>query len=178
MLSLASLCLLPLPISASSMPKADQHSHSLSIGTAPSLALDFNVSPDLSIGLSGAMPLYGKAYGFIRYDLHSTYLLLKQDTLFVRGLVGVFGDVNLPFGNQSQASPFGLETGISLAYDINQWFTARLNIVAGINFPKANLTGLFAPAGGIEVAFRPFEQFEATLGLNGNGDILAIRYLF
>lgn len=172
------LVLLPDAANASSMPKADQRTHSLSIGTAPSIAVDLIASPELNIGLSGAMPLYGKSYGFVRYDLHSSYLLLQQGTLIVRGLVGVFGDINLPYGNQTQASPFGLETGISLAYDINQWFTTRLNIVAGINFPKANLTGLFAPSGGIEVAFRPVEHFEATLGLNGNGDILAIRYLF
>ena len=33
-------------------------------------------------------------------------------------------------------------------------------------------------AGRYRLAFRPYENFEASVGFNGNGDILAVRYLF
>lgn len=164
---------------ASSLPKADQNGqNSLSLGTAPSLAIDFSFSPHWTAGASVAMPFYYGSFGFLRYDVRTSYTLLNNEGLTIRGVAGVFGDVDLQQRSDLLLAPIGLEAGIALAYQINQWFTGRVNIVAGIGFPRSSGWGLFPPAGGIELAFRPYDNFEATVGFNGNGDILSIRYLY
>ncbi|MEZ0369683.1 MAG: hypothetical protein ACAI44_11415, partial [Candidatus Sericytochromatia bacterium] len=152
--------------------------HSISLGTAPSLALDFAFTPEASVGLALAMPFYFGSFGFVRYDLRAGYTLLHQGPLTVRGLVGFYGDVAV-IGDQSiQLAPFGFEAGLGLSYRFLSWFTGRLNIAAGIGFPRSTGLGLFPPIGGIELAFQPYQHFEASVGFNGNGDILSLRYLF
>lgn len=172
-------CLLAaLPAQASSLPKADLQGHAVSLGTAPSLGLEFSLTPNWAIGSSAALPFFYGNFGFIRYQLHSSAELLHRDNLYIRGIVGVFGDIDLLQRQDLQLSPVGLEAGIGLAYRFNELFTGRLNMVAGIGFPYSTGWGLFPPGGGIEFAFHPFPEFEASIGFNGNGDILAIRYLF
>lgn len=164
---------------ASSMPKADlKGKHSISLGSAPSLGLEFSLSPKWALGAAVGMPLFYEVSGFLRYNFYSSYTFLEADALTVRGLVGAFGDVDLYQRADVQLSNFGVEAGIAVAYQINQWVTARANVVPGLAFPYSTGFGLFTPSGGVEVAYRPFDNFEATLGLNGNGDIFALRYLF
>lgn len=166
------------PAAASSMPKADLSGNTLSMGSAPSLALDMSLTPQWALGFSTAMPFYYGAFGFLRYDVRSTYALLQTDSLTVRGVFGVFGDLD-PWQRETlQLSPIGLEAGMSLAYRMHPLVMLRVNFVAGIGFPRSTGWGLFPPGGGIELAFKPFEQFEVTAGFNGNGDIFAVRYLF
>lgn len=176
LLTILSLC--AMPATASSLPKADQTTHSISLGTAPSLAAEFAFGPQVSGGLSLAMPFYLGSFGFVRYDLHGGYTFLRSGGLTVRGLVGVFGDVDVMNRPELKLSPFGLEAGLALSYRFYSWFTGRVNIAAGIGFPRSTGLGLFPPIGGIELAFQPYEHFEASVGFNGNGDILAVRYLF
>lgn len=170
------------PVQASSMPKADAEQSSVSLGSAPSLAIDVALSPDLMLGAAVGLPLlYGglsEGLGFLRYDLRSSYLLLEKDKLFIRAVGGFFGDVNLRTDVQRELSPFGVEAGIAVAYHFNDYFIGRVNIVAGIAFPSSTGLGLFAPSGGIEFAFRPNANFEAIAGFNGNSDLLSLRYLF
>lgn len=166
------------PAQASSLPKADQVSHSLSLGTAPSLAAEFALNPKASLGASLASPFYLGTFGSLRYDLHGGYTLIQQGSFMVRGLVGVFGDVDPLNRPELKLSPFGIEAGLALSYRFYSWFTGRLNIAAGIGFPRSSGLGVFPPIGGIELAFQPYQHFEASVGFNGNGDILALRYLF
>lgn len=166
-----------LPAQASSLPKADQYTHSVSLGTAPSIALNFAISPELAAGGSLAMPVYlGDLY--LRYDLHGSYMLLQQGELTVRGVAGVFGDLNVFNQTANLRAPFGIEAGLALSYRFFSWFTGRINIATGIGLPQSAGLGLLPPIGGIELAFQPYEHFEASVGFNGNGDILALRYLF
>ncbi|MBF2054566.1 MAG: hypothetical protein IGS03_14065 [Candidatus Sericytochromatia bacterium] len=170
--------MLAAPAAASSMPKADLSGHSVSLGSAPSLAADVSLSPQWSLGFSTAMPFYYEAFGFFRYDLRSTYTLLQTENLVMRGVLGIFGDLD-PFQREDfPLAPIGLEAGMSLAYQMHPMVVLRVNFVAGIGFSRSERWGLFPPGGGIELAFQPFEQFEASAGFNGNGDIFALRYLF
>lgn len=191
MRSLASLSLglvlisgvfLPGMALASSMPKADAEQSSVSLGSAPSLAFDVALTPELMVGAAAGIPLlYGglsEGLGFVRYDLRTSYLLLEKDKLYIRAVGGLFGDVNLRTDVQRELSPFGVEAGIAVAYHFNAYFIGRVNIVAGIAFPSSTGLGLFAPSGGIEFAFRPNANFEAIAGFNGNSDLLSLRYLF
>jgi len=167
------------PSSASSMPKADlQGKSSLALGSAPSFATELSLNSKWSFGGSVAMPLFYEVNGFVRYNLHTSYTLLEADALIVRGLIGAFGDIDYLNRPEIKLSPAGLQAGIAVAYRVNQWVTARANFVPGIGFPFSTGFGLFPPAGGVEVSFQPFLNFEASLGLNGNGDILALRYIF
>lgn len=169
---------LTAPALASSLPRADQNGQTLSLGSAPSLAADFSLTPQWAAGFSLAMPFYYGSFGFLRYDLRSSYVLLEKDALTLRGIAGFYGDVNTQSQSTLQLAPFGIQAGIGLSYRFNEFFTGRLNIAAGISFPRATGLGLFPPIGGLELAFRPYQNFEASVGFNGNGDILAISYLF
>jgi len=178
---LGALCLIALSpdlASASSMPKADLKGHTVVLGSAPSLSADFSLDPKWSAGFSVATPFYYGVFGFLRYDVRSAYTLLQTENLTMRGVVGIFGDLDPLSRETLQLSPVGIEAGMSLAYHINELVTARVNFVAGIGFPRSTGWGLFPPGGGFEVAFHPVEQFEASVGFNGNGDIFSLRYLF
>jgi hypothetical protein len=174
---LAAQLVASLPAGASSLPKADLTTHSISLGTAPSLATEFALSPDLSLGASMALPFYG-SFSFVRYDIHGGYVLVHQGPLSVRGMVGFFGDIATIQRSDQKLSPIGFEAGLAFSYRFFSWFTGRINIAAGISFPQSSGLGLFPPLGGLELAFQPYQHFEASVGFNGNGDILALRYLF
>ncbi|MGV3524762.1 MAG: hypothetical protein ACO1RX_11070 [Candidatus Sericytochromatia bacterium] len=177
----SALCLMgvcALPAQASSLPKADLSRSSVALGTGPSLALDLALTPTWSLGGTLAMPLFYSLPGVVRYDLRTTALLFEQQGLSLRGVFGGFGSLDPYQRPDTQLSPFGVEAGLAVSYQISDWVTARLNVVGGIGFPYSLGFGLFPPAGGIELAFRPFDYFEATVGFNGNGDILSARYLF
>lgn len=170
------------PTFASSLPKADAEHSSVSLGSAPSLAVDFAITPEWTLGAAGGFPiLYDgltNGLGFLRYDVRSSYLLLEKDKLYIRAIGGLFGDINLRTDVERELSPYGIEAGIAVAYHFNAYFIGRVNIVAGIAFPSSTGLGLFAPSGGIEFAFRPYDNFEMIAGFNGNSDLLSVRYIF
>lgn len=167
------------PAFASSMPKADlRGKNSITLGSAPSLAMELSLNNNWAFGGSIAAPILFEVKGFVRYSLHTSYTFLETDSFVVRGLIGTFGDLDYLQRSDLQLPPIGIQAGIEMSYQINQWVIARANFVPGIGIPQSKGYGLFPPAGGVEAAFRPFNNFEASLGLNGNGDILALRYLF
>jgi hypothetical protein len=172
------LCVFPLKATASSLPKADADRSSISLGSAPSLALDIAINPSWMVGAAAGIPLLYDGIGFLRYDLRTSYLLLQKENLYIRAIGGTFGDINLRTSVERELSPFGIEAGIAIAYHFNEYFIGRVNIVAGIGFPRSTGLGLFAPSGGIELAFKPTENIEAIVGFNGNSDLLSVRYLF
>ena len=137
---LLSLCALPLNATASSLPKADAERSSVSIGSAPSLAVDVAITPHLMVGGAAGIPLLYDGLGFLRYDLRTSYLLLQKENLYIRAIGGTFGDINLRTEVERELSPFGIEAGIAVAYHFNEHFIGRVNIVAGIGFPKSSST--------------------------------------
>lgn len=165
-------------VMASSLPKGDADRSSISIGSAPSLSVDVALNPQLMVGASAGIPLLYDGLGFLRYDVRTSYLLLHKESLYIRAIGGAFGDINLRTEVERELSPFGIEAGIAVAYHFSPSFIGRVNIVAGIGFPRSTGLGLFAPSGGIEVAFRPTENTEWIAGFNGNSDLLSFRYLF
>jgi len=179
LISLLSLtCFWSAPAMASSLPKADLDRHSISLGSAPSLSGQFVFSSKWGLNLSAATPFYYGSFGFVRYSLDTNYQFYRNDKLYLRGILGVFGDVDPLQRPDLELSSFGIQGGVGLAYRFTPEWTGRLNFVAGIAFPKSTGWGLFPPGGGIEVAYHPSNHYEVSLGFNGNGDILAIRYLF
>ena len=175
---LLAFCLFPFSATASSLPKADADRSSVSLGSAPSVAIDIAMTPQFMLGAAAGIPLLYDGLGFMRYNLRSSYLLLQKENLYIRAIGGFFGDINLRSEVERELSPFGVEAGIAVAYHFNEYFIGRVNIVAGIGFPSSTGLGLFAPSGGIEFAFRPTENIEAIAGFNGNSDLLSLRYIF
>jgi hypothetical protein len=94
------------------------------------------------------------------------------------GLVaGVYGDAYFP--DLNRYSPIGLQMGAALAYKLNQQLVLRLNLVPGVSLRiPPNGWVVFPPAGGAEIGWRWSDNLEATLGYNGNGDILGLNWSF
>jgi hypothetical protein len=174
------LLLCPLTATASTLPKIDVPSSSLSLGSAPALALDLALSPQGTLGASFAAPFYyGSNFGITRYDIRYMHRFVSQDRFFVGGIVGIYGDVDFFRNSGLPLSALGLELGIAIAYRFTDELTGRVNIVPGIGFLQSNGGfGLFPPAGGLELAWRFSPSLEGTLGLNGNGDIAGLRLIF
>jgi hypothetical protein len=163
---------------ASTMPGADIQKLRLGLGTAPGVALQIPLAENFNLGGSAAMPFFYGAFGFTRYDAHLSYRLIQTENLSVAGIIGVFGDINTSQRTDLKLSPFGIQAGVGIAYKINAFFTARVNIVPGLGFPNSTGWGLFPPAGGVEVAYHPLPQLEITAGFNGNSDIFGVNYSF
>lgn len=170
---------LALPVSAAHLPAADRPQRSLMLGSAPSLGASLQLSRRLELGLSGATPFFfGEDFGNPRYSLYAQYQLLNQNGFYMGIIGGLYGDLNLRGSTQSY-SPAYLQFGAALAYDLNHQLTLRLNIVPGISLFIPPQGWLFLPpVGGVALAWRPQPWLEASLGVNGNGDILGLRYLF
>lgn len=163
---------------ASTLPGADIADLRLGLGSSPGVALQIPLGEQLQLGGSAALPFFYGAFGFTRYDVHLSYRLIQSDKLSVSAILGVFGDLNTSQRTDLKLSPFGIEAGVGIAYKINEYFTARVNIVPGLGFPNSTGWGLFPPAGGIEVAYHPVPELEVSAGFNGNSDILGFNYRF
>jgi hypothetical protein len=171
---------------ASSLPVADAEKWVVSVGSGPSLALEFPLFERIRLGSSVGTPFYyGSHFGITTYDLRLQFPLLNQDGFMISIVAGLFGQVNLSSQSlKDPLSPIGLEMGACFAYLFSEQLRLRLNLVPGFDFvlPPEN-AGLYgwtflAPASGFEVAWRFTPQFEASLGFNGNGDILSLSGLF
>jgi len=187
----AALCataLLSAPAWASSMPKADANRSSFAIGVGPSAALDLELFPRTTLGVSAGLPFLVNGWTDLssRYDLRLMTNLFAtprhysyEDRLFLSLVLGVWGDTN--FRDLTLSRWLGIEVSIAMAFRFSDQFTARLNIVPGYNFFNGNMNQLvfqnfFPPAAGAEVAWHITPNLEATLGYNGQGDILGFRF--
>lgn len=167
------------PLQAAHLPAADRSKSSLMLGSAPSLGASWQFSRRLELGFSAATPFFfGDDFGNPRYSLYAQYQLLNQNGFYMGIIGGLYGDLNLR-GSTAGYSPAYLQFGAALAYDLNRQLTLRLNIVPGISLFIPPEGWLFLPpVGGVALAWRPRPWLEASLGFNGNGDILGLRYLF
>jgi hypothetical protein len=175
------------PAEASSMPKADANRSSFAFGIGPSAALDLEVFPRTTLGVSAGLPFLVNGWTDLssRYDVRLMTNLFHDRNYYHAGgfslslILGVWGDAN--FRDLSVSRWLGIEVGIAMAYRFNEQFTGRLNLVPGYNFFNGNLNQLvfqnfFPPSAGAEVAWHISPNLEATLGYNGQGDILGFRF--
>ncbi len=177
---------------ASSLPAADATGSLVSLGSGPSLAFEFPLPLNTRLGGSAATPwYYFSRFGISNYDLHLQFPLLKQDGFLITVVAGAFGQINLrSTPDSAPLSPVGLEMGACFSYLFSEQLRLRLNLVPGFNFflpfeepaSDKNETGVgwtfLTPASGFEVAWRFTPHFEASLGFNGNGDILSLSGIF
>ena len=161
-----------LPAQASSMPKADfdRNTLGLGLGNGFSLSLDFPVNRELSLGGSISAP------GFVsnNFDLRLLYKLLNggRSNLTLALLAGVqaYGP---RFGTISTYQPM---VGVGLAYPFTSQLTGRLNLVAGFGGGAFGLTSM-GPSG-IELGYRFTPNLEGTIGANGRGDFIGLKFAF
>lgn len=160
-----------LPAQASSMPKADfdRNTLGLGLGNGVSLSLDFPVNRDLSLG--GSLSAPGFAAG--NFDLRLLYKLIKggRSNLTLALLAGVQA-YGARFGTITSYQPM---VGVGLAYPFTSQLTGRLNLVAGFG-GAFGLTSL-GPSG-IELGYRFTPNLEGTIGANGRGDFLGLKFAF
>jgi hypothetical protein len=179
--ALALLCatVIMQPVSqakASTMPKAEVDRSSISIGLGPSVSLDSKIGPMTSLGGSLGLPFLVSGGTSGRYDLRLTHRFLHQNNFSLSGIFGVWG--NARFDQPSRSRYVGLELGLGLAYQFTPQLTGRLNLVPGLTFPftPGGIVDYYPPAGGFELAYRFNSGLEGTLGYNGQGDVLGLRF--
>lgn len=179
--ALAALCAVAVmqPLgaaNASTMPKAEVDRSSVSIGLGPSVSLDSKIGPVTSLGGSLGLPFLVDGGVSGRYDIRLTHKFLQQNRFSLSGIFGVWG--NARFDEPSRSRYVGLELGLGLAYQFTPQLTGRLNLVPGLTFPfgPGRVVDYYPPAGGFELAYRFNSGLEGTLGYNGQGDILGLRF--
>lgn len=166
------------PAYASSLPDADI-TQKIGIGTGPSVSFDFRVNPKTSLGVSIGSPFYRGFFLSGSYDLRLLHKFVDQNKLAVSGLIGLAGDQ--AFSNLLGSAPIGVEAGIALSYQFIPKLTGRLNIVGTIPIYRSGAINYFsyvAPASGIEIGYKFSPNIEATLGGNGQGDVLGLNIIF
>lgn len=167
-----------LPAAASTMPKAEADRSSVVIGLGPSLSFDANLAPNMLLGASVGLPFLVSGFNGVpaRYDVRLTYEFLQQGGFSLAGIFGIWGNVR--FDNPSISRWVGLELGVGLAYKFTPQLTGRLNIVPGFGFPfGTGVADFYPPASGFELAYRFNSNFEGSIGYNGQGDIIGLRFL-
>ncbi|MGV3522961.1 MAG: hypothetical protein ACO1RX_01980 [Candidatus Sericytochromatia bacterium] len=180
--ALATLAILGLSqqgAQASTMPKAEANTSSVVIGLGPSVSFDAVLAPRMTLGASLGLPFLVEGTNRVtgRYDVRLAYKFLQEGPFSLAGIFGVWGNVR--FDNPSVSRWIGLELGVGMSYRFTPQLTGRLNIVPGFSFPfpGAGIADFYPPAGGFELAYQFNPNFEGTLGYNGQGDILGLRFL-
>lgn len=156
-----------LPAQASSMPRADFGSRpylGLGLGNGVSVSFDAPLNGDMALGLSGGTGVFNRVSSV---DVRFLYK-------FLRGGVGR-PTVALLAGMQGGGAGYtlgGFEpmVGIGLAYGITPALTIRGNIVAGLG--SRNWIG----PSGIELAYKFTPTLEGTIGGNGRGDVIGLKF--
>ena len=174
----AMISLIALPSYASSLPDPEI-GQKFSIGTGPSLSVDFKLNNRVSLGASVGTPFYRGIFLSGRYDARLLYKFVDQNRFALSGILGVAGDP--AFAPNIIGSPVGVEAGLGLSYKFLPQLTGRLNLVGSVPFAGyANYDFLrfVAPSSGIELAYRFNKTFELTLGANGQGDVLGLNLYF
>ena len=164
---------------ASTMPKAETDHASLVIALGPSFSYDALIAPRMTLGFSLGLPflLEGTKNISGRYDVRLNYKFLQEGPFSLSGILGVWGSSR--FDDFSKSRWAGLELGVGMAYRFTPKLTGRLNIVPGLAYPfgPGKFTDYYAPAGGAELAYRFTPTLEGTIGYNGQGDVLGLRFL-
>lgn len=178
-LALAISCLTAGGAQASTMPKAEVDQSSFVFALGPSIAFDFKLAPQVSLGGSLGLPFLVEGFNNgvnSRYDVRVVYRFLQQGGFSLSGIFGVWGSAN--FNDTTRSRWAGLELGLGLAYKFTPQLTGRLNLAGGYNFfgSRLGFNDYYPPASGFELAYKFNSNLEGTLGYNGQGDVLGLRW--
>jgi len=172
-------CAVAAPARASLLPPADFDPDGrligLGLGYGGGVSLDWGIGKGLMVGVSAARLV---APAGNRLDARILYQFVSGNGkgLSISGILGLWADTGFA------GSPFPflppVEGGFGLAYPVMPRLNARLNLVVPLFAPQRAFDVFGGPAAGLEVgyAFRP--GMEATLGLNGQGNLLGLRLGF
>lgn len=168
----ASVLAATTPAFASSMPKADfgrNNTLGLGVGNGVSFSLDFPLSNMLSLG--GA--LSAERFSANTLDLRLLYKLIpgghQKLYLDLMGGIQIYGP---SFGSFNAFDPF---IGVALAYPFTPQLTGRLNVAAAFG----TVGGFNATrASGLELGYKFTSNLEGTIGANGRGDFIGLKFGF
>lgn len=176
----AALALAPVsPAAASTLPVADfgpgARMLGVGVGYGGGLAVDWAVGKGLLAGVSAARltaPLGN------RFDIRLLYQFIDggRTGLSIAGIVGLWADTGFAGGPFPFIPP--IEGGFGLAYPITNQLTGRLNLVVPLFSPLRAFDVFGGPAAGLEMGYRFQPNFEGTLGLNGQGNLVGFRLSF
>lgn len=175
---------------ASSMPGADFGDRpklgagfGAGLGWQPggSVALTWPVWDQLAVSGAAASTFSGGA----TFDLRGIYRFVEgsREGPAIAGIVGLWGAAGGvgPDPRFTAGVPLAPSIGFGLAYSPMDKLALRLNLAYSPFFAYGTETLGFIggpPSTGIEAAYELSPGFEVTAGLNGNGDILGLSYLF
>lgn len=184
----AALGIFTAPAEASSLPRVD-------FGTSPTVGLGFGANQALQAGgsLSVDVPLFGDALvggalsstvlGTLVYDVRALYRIVdgaSGEGPSIAGMIGLWGSPGATaFQLPGQFAPM---IGFGMAYAINAQFDVRLNLAYSpfFRYGASEFLGFVGgpPGSGIEVGYQLTPAMEATLGINGRGDLLGLNMTF
>lgn len=152
------------PAFASSMPKADfsEPYLGLGIGNGLSLSVDIPLDRELSLGAAIGAPSFAAGSA----DVRLLYKLVRE-----RLTLALLAGAQASGPRFSQFSYFQPMLGVALAYPFNPKLTGRLNVVVGV-FDRG------VTPSGLELGYKFTRSLEGTLGVNGRGDVLGLKYTF
>ncbi len=164
------------PARASMLPQADFDARArtvgLGLGYGGGVSLDWGLGGGLMAGISAARML-GPVGN--RLDARVLYQFVdgERKGLSISGILGLWADTGF------LGSPFPflppVEGGFGLAYPLLPQLVARLNLVVPLFAPQRAFDVFGGPAAGLEMGYRFGPNLEATLGLNGQGNLLGLR---
>ncbi|HEY9721656.1 MAG TPA: hypothetical protein V6D47_06560 [Oscillatoriaceae cyanobacterium] len=171
---------------ASTLPGVDfgtQPLVGLAIGTGLAWAPSGAVSFDLPLGESfmvGASA--GTSYGTqLNFDVRGIYRLVvgNRESPTIGVMAGLWGAPGMAgFQLPGGVAPF---VGFGLSYDVTKRITARLNLAYSPFFNYNNTALLFMdgpPSAGVELGYKVRPNLQATLGLDGRGDLLGLSWTY
>lgn len=185
--SLAAACAAN-PAAASSLPRVDfgdRPSVGLGIGANQSLQAGGSLSLDAPIAsqlmLGGAIST--SILGNLVYDVRAMYRIVEGvsgEGPSIAGMIGLWGAPGASnFQLPGQVAPL---VGFGMAYAINEQFDVRLNLAYSpfFTYTSGEFLGFVGgpPGSGIEVGYQLLPNLEATLGINGRGDVLGLNMTF
>ncbi|MBI6547088.1 MAG: hypothetical protein HY692_09855 [Cyanobacteria bacterium NC_groundwater_1444_Ag_S-0.65um_54_12] len=162
---------------ASMLPPADfkptSRTVGIGLGYGGGVAVDLGIERNLSAGIS---------FGYLaapignRFDLRLLYQFVNGESksLTIAGIIGLWADT----GFADSPFPFlpPLEGGFALSYPITPQLITRLNLVVPLFSPRRPFDIFGGPAAGVELGYRLRPNLEGTIGLNGQGNLIGLRF--
>ena len=166
------------PAQASLLPGADFRDDrrvvGVGLGYGGGASLDVGLGKGMLAGFSAAQLLSPPGS---RIDLRLLYRFIDGEGkgLSIAGIFGLWGDT----GFRSGPFPFmpPIEGGFGIAYPLTSRLTARLNLVVPLFTPQRAFDSFGGPSAGLEMGYRFLPSLEGALGLNGQGNLLGIKFL-
>ena len=145
------------------------------LGGEPQFELSGRFTPEGRASVS----LYGVASPFVATALsedgHFSFKKLEPGAYTIAVFIPGRGEAR----QTVEGIPVGLEGGIGISYPFLPNLVGRVNFLAAYQLFSSPLglnLGFFPPSAGLEVAYYPAPNWEVTVGYNGNGDVIGLRW--